>query len=149
MMLIVDTREQKWGHVKTYLDNNRIQYEVRKLDYGDYMIPGSSVSVDRKQDINELASNLCTTDSRRFWNELRNAHRAGIRIVILCEHGEGYKQPRDVCRWKSQYSKITGDMVFKAMFRATSAYGVQFVFCDKAETGQRILELLGVKGGKT
>ena len=147
-MLIVDTREQKWGHVKSYFDRAGIQYNVHKLEYGDYMIPGRSLSIDRKQDINELASNLCTSDSRRFWNEIRNAHKAGIRIVILCEHGEGYCQARDVIKWKSPYSKITGDMVFQAMFRASAAYGVEFLFCEKAQTGQRILDILGVDHGK-
>lgn len=148
-MLVVDTREQKWGHVRAYLDEHMIPYRIHKLDYGDYMVPGGSVSVDRKQDINELASNLCTNDKRRFWNEIRNAKKAGIRIIVLCEHGEGYKEPRDVMKWKSPYSKITGDMVFKAMFRASAAYGVQFMFCDKAETGRRILDILEVERGKT
>lgn len=147
-MLVVDTREQKWGHVRSYFDEHGIPYNIHKLDYGDYMIPDSSLSVDRKQDINELASNLCTKDRRRFWNEIRNAKKAGIQIVVLCEQGEGYTTPRDVIKWKSPYSKITGDMVFNAMFRATAAYGVKFVFCEKAETGKRILDILEAHHGK-
>lgn len=144
-MLVVDTREQKWGHIKDFFDNHNIEYEVRKLDYGDYMIPGAPISIDRKQNIQELASNLCTEDSRRFWNEIRNAHKNGIRLVILCEHGQGFKEPKDVIKWKSSYTKVTGQQVFSSMFRASAAYGVKFMFCDKSETAMRILQILGSK----
>ena len=143
MNLIVDTREQKWGHIKTYLEQNSIEYSLHKLDYGDYMTPGNHTSVDRKQNLDELAANLCTADSRRFWNEIRGASKAGVHLVVLCEHGKNVKTVKDVKPWRSQYTKITGQMLFNAMFRASAAYGVEFRFCNKGETGARIVEILG------
>ena len=148
MNLIVDTREQKWNHIKTYLEQNGIEYSLHKLDYGDYMTPGNHISVDRKQNLDELAANLCTADSRRFWNEIRGASRAGVHLVVLCEHGEGIKTIRDVKPWRSAYTKITGEMIFRKMFMASAAYGVEFRFCDKTETGKKIVEILGGSHGK-
>lgn len=147
-MILVDTRERKWDHVKAVMEASGIEYEVRKLDYGDYMVPGGSVSVDRKHNLDELAMNLCTGDSRRFWNEVRNAKRHGIKLIVLCEHSRNVKEPRDVLGWRSQHSRITGDRLFRAMFEVSAAYGVEFRFTDKRHTGQRIMELLGVNDGK-
>lgn len=143
MNLIVDTREQKWGHVRAYFEEHGLQFENRKLDFGDYMVPGGTVSVDRKQNLDELAQNLCTADSRRFWNEIRGASKAGIHLVVLCEHGGKVRTIRDVKTWKSCYTKITGEMIFRKMFMASAAYGVEFRFCNKGETGARIAEILG------
>ena len=148
MNLIVDTREQKWGHVQAYFEEYGISFENRKLDFGDYMMPGGTVSVDRKQNLDELAQNLCTADSRRFWNEIRGASKAGIHLVVLCEHGGKVRTIRDVKTWKSCYTKITGEMIFRKMFMASAAYGVEFRFCNKGETGARIVEILGGGHGK-
>lgn len=148
MNLIVDTREQKWSHIKAYFDDHAVPYEIHKLDYGDYMVPTGTTSVDRKQNLDELAANLCTADSRRFWNEIRGASKAGVHLVILCEHGNGIKTTKDVKPWRSQYTKITGEMIFRKMFQAAAAYGVEFRFCDKTETGAKIVEILGGSHGK-
>lgn len=147
-MIIVDTRERKWDHVRAFFDRTDVRYEIHKLDYGDYMIPGGSVSVDRKQHLEELAANLCTKDQRRFWSELRNAKKHGIQLVILCEHGAKYKEPRDVIPWRSKYTNITGQQVFRAMFQAAAAYGVKFEFCEKRRTGRRIVEILEEYDGR-
>ena len=147
-MILVDTRERKWDHIRSKLEACGIDYEVRKLDFGDYMVPGGSVSVDRKRNLDELAANLCTSDARRFWNEIRNAKKNGIRLVILCEHSRNYNEPRDVLGWRSEHSRITGDRLFREMFEVSAAYGVEFLFTDKRHTGQRIMEILGVKDGE-
>lgn len=143
MNLIVDSREQKWSHVRAYFTDHAIPYTVHKLDFGDYMMQGGSISVDRKQNLDELAANLCTTDSRRFWNEVRGASKSGVRLVILCEHGEGVTGPKNVTAWKSKYTKINGQMLVAKMFQVSAAYGVEFRFCSKDETGKKILQILG------
>lgn len=147
-MIIVDTRERKWDHVRAWFERFEVKYTIQKLDYGDYMVPGGPVSVDRKQNLDELAANLCTHDSRRFWNELRNAKKHGIRIVILCEHGGSIRQVQDVLGWRSHYSKITGQQLYRAMFQAAAAYGIEFRFCDKRSTARRIVEILEEGNGK-
>ena len=62
-MLIVDSRE-KWtqgngdNHIRRAFDKAGIDYVVRKLDEGDYMMEGGTVTVDRKQNLDELSTNL-------------------------------------------------------------------------------------------
>lgn len=147
-MIIVDSREQKWGHVREYFEAASIPFQVQKLDFGDYMYPNGCISVDRKQNLDELASNLCTNDSRRFWNEVRGASKHGITLIVLCEHGHGVLNPKDVRKWHSTYSKITGELLFRKMFEVSAAYGVEFRFCSKEQTGQIIMEILGGGNGE-
>ena len=142
-MLVVDTREKKWDHIRNYLDREGIEYRVQKLDFGDYMVEGSNLTIDRKQNLDEVAANLCTRDSSRFWREIRNAKKHGLRVIVLVEHGPNIKNSADVRNWVSEYHRITGNRLVQEMFNCSVAYGVEWEFCSKGQTGNRILELLG------
>lgn len=147
-MLYVDSRE-KWTqsgsrdrHIKNYLDRNGIQYEVRALDVGDYMMEGGKISVDRKQDLEELAKNLTNkTDHARFMREVRRAYASRITLVVLIEQ-RGIKCTQDVIRWRSKHTAVSGHVLMREIFRLQMAYGVKFVYCDKLSTGRRIMEIL-------
>lgn len=147
-MLYVDSRE-KWAqagsrdkHIKNYLDRNGIQYEVRALDVGDYMLEGGNITVDRKYGIDELAKNLTNkADHARFMREVRRAYAARITLIVLVEQ-RGIKGTNDVLRWRSKHSPVTGAALVREMFRIQMAYGVKFLFCDKLSTGKRIMEIL-------
>lgn len=144
-MVICDTREQKNQGILQYFEAHGIPYMERKLETGDYMCPEKpGCAVDRKQDLDELLKNLCSDDKSRFWREIRRAHRDGLRLVILCEHGGKMKRIEDVAGFRSKYSKVTGRELMERMYRVHIAYGVEFLFCDKRSTGRRILEILGV-----
>lgn len=149
-MLIVDSREH-WTHegsndthIRRYLESHNIEWAVQKLDCGDYMDtdrPG--ISVDRKQDLQELAMNLLNpNDKGRFWREIRRARETGVKLVILCEHGGPIRGFGDVKSWKSRYGKVTGKSLSDAIFRLYTAYSVPVVFCDKRSTARRIIEIL-------
>ena len=149
--IIVDSRE-KWTqshnakpgrNVKDYFTRHQIPYTVQKLDCGDYMYPDGKVSVDRKGSLQELATNLMNrSDSARFWREVRRAKESGIQLIVLVECGSQFRSIRDVSKWKSKYSPVTGKRLMDEMTRVEYAYGVQFRFCDKRSTGRVILELL-------
>ena len=147
-MLYVDSRE-KWTqagsrdkHIKNYLDRNGIQYEVRALDVGDYMLDGGRISVDRKQNLDELAKNLTNkVDHARFMREVRRAYAARITLIVLVEH-RGIKGTNDVLKWRSKHSPVTGAALVREMFRIRMAYGVKFLFCDKMSTGKTIMDIL-------
>lgn len=54
----------------------------------------------------------------------------------------------EVAELKSHGAKIvrgptTGEELYKAMVTMSEKYGVEWVFCDKKDTGKRIIELLG------
>lgn len=147
-MLICDSREH-WTHqgsrdkhIKSYLERNGIQYEVRALDVGDYMLEGGRISVDRKQNLDELAKNLTNkSDHARFMREVRRAYAARITLIVLVEQ-RGINGTQDVLKWRSKHSGVTGSAVVREMFRLQMAYGVKFLFCDKLSTGRMIMEIL-------
>lgn len=140
-MIICDTREKKNQHVLAYFQKHDIPYTVAKLDTGDYMVPDGSVTVDRKQNLEELAGNLCSK-SHRFWREVRRSHDTGLKLVVLIEDGH-YHGIEDVKAWKSAYTRVSGRYLANEMARVSIAYGVDFLFCSKRQTGKRIMELLG------
>ena len=156
MKIYVDSRE-KWTHdgstdthIRRYLEKHSIEWEVKKLDCGDYMLPCKNVSVDRKQNLDELATNLLNpNDKARFWREVRRARETGIRLIILCEHGGAIRAFRDVKSWRSKYGRVTGKSLSEAIFRLFMAYGVPVLFCDKRSTGRRIIEILNEELDKT
>ena len=142
-MIISDTRERKNQHILNYFDRHNIDYEIRKLDTADYWnSENPNVLVDRKKDLNELATNLCSADNSRFYREVRRAHSEKKKLIILVEHGSSIKSLADVSQWSSKYSKISGSRLQAEMYRIAIAYGVQWEFCSKKSTGKRIIELL-------
>jgi ERCC4-type nuclease len=152
-MIYVDSREkqfQKESNVKIrnvskYFEQNNIEYEVKKLEIGDYVNPQKQKFViDKKKDLNEVQINLCSKDKSRFWREVRSAYKQGIKLVILVEQS-GITELSDVVNWKSKYSCLDGKRLLEEMFRVATAYGIEWKFCDKRNTGKTICELLGVK----
>lgn len=149
-MLIVDSREQwtqarsKDTHIKRYLDRHSIEYEVRKLDCGDYMMDSNPLlTVDRKHSLEELARNLMNkSDSSRFWREVRRAHASGVKLVVLVESGPSVLEINQVPKWKSKYTQVTGRRLIDEMIRLEMSYGVRWAFCSKTSTGKRIMEIL-------
>ena len=144
-MVTIDSREKRYGHIASYFNRNKIPYEVRKLDFGDYATETApNVVIDRKRNLVEVANNLCSADSSRFWRELRGAHRLGIKVVILVEHGDPIRTITDVANWENPYSYyMNGGRIVDQMFKTSMAYGVEWKFCNKRETGRKILEILG------
>jgi ERCC4-type nuclease len=142
-MVVVDTREKKWAHIREYFEQNNIPYVVQKLDVADYQIEGNeNFVIDRKQNLDECCSNLCTDDSGRFWREVRLSKERGIKMIVLVEHSRNYRSIKDVANWKSKYTKVTGKQLMEEMYRVHIAYGVEWFFCTKKETGKRIMEIL-------
>lgn len=148
--LIVDSRE-KWTqagsidkHISQYLKRNKIDWVTKKLDVGDYMMFGGSVSVDRKQNIEEIAKNLTNPrDKKRFMNEVRRAYQFRMHLVILIETNK-YHDIYDLRGWVSKYSPTNGNALIRQMERLKFAYGVDFVFCRKQSVAKKILDILGV-----
>lgn len=142
-MFIFDSREQKNEHIKKWFNSHGFEYRTEKLDCGDYMIDGGSVSIDRKKNLDELAKNLLNPqDKQRFLREVKRARESGIRLIVLCEHGRGVRSISDVRVWKSKYSPVTGRAVMDAIYRLSVSYGVEFRFCDKRSTAKTIYEFL-------
>ena len=143
-MIICDTREKRNEHILQYFEVREIPYKIAKLETGDYMDPHNPrLVIDRKRNLDELTHNLFTPDKSRFWREVRRAKDQHIKLIVLCEHGGKVKALKDVPKWRSKYSRVTGYKLYNEICRVHIAYGVEFLFCDKRSTGKRIVELLG------
>src|SRR5574344_1782639 len=142
-MIICDTRERKNQHILDYFNRHNIDYGIRKLDTADYWNDENpQVVVDRKRNLNEVAQNLCSPDSSRFWREIRRSCSEKKKMIILVEHGSNIKSLADVSGWQSKYSRISGSRLQAEMYRLGIAYNITFEFCSKRSTGKRIMELL-------
>lgn len=142
MKILCDSREKKNAHILAYFDRNGIQYEIRKLDVGDYMVDGGTVTVDTKRSIDELAANMLNReDKSRFMREVRRAKESGLHLVVLIESNK-YHQIADLASWKSKYSGINGRSLMDAVYRVHISYGVDFLFAPKISTARRIVEIL-------
>lgn len=172
-MIYIDTRQKigKHTNIDGWLDAHHVPYEYRKLDFGDYMVGGSNISVDTKQGLSEVAADV-GRDHDRFAREMERARDAGYRLVILVECGAPYRSTADVYHWTNDacrrckwYRRLQCDPVSAVQCRAyrhrpikgrtvariietmEQHYGCRFEYCDPRSTARRICELLGVSYG--
>lgn len=150
MTIQVDTREKPQA-IKTItaaFDRKGVQWFRSKLTVGDYMsLDDARLVIDRKRRLEELCGN-CGSDRERFKAELEKAKTLGIKLIILVEHGPLIKSLDDVKQWKNPLLKtipnaMTGERLSYLMNVVSRKYGVDFHFCQKCQTGNKILELLG------
>ena len=147
--VIIDTREKPKA-IQTILK----QFEAAgvnsirsKLYSGDYQFMSNPyLVVDRKQSLSELCNNV-VQDHRRFRDELVRAREVGIGVVVLVEHGGAIKSIEDVPNWVNPRLSISplavsGERLYKILKAMEYTYNVRFEFCDKRQTGKRILEIL-------
>lgn len=150
MTIQIDSREHAHAidGVKAQFRQAGALYYVSKLYVGDYCsLDNPRLVVDRKQDLIEVCGNVCQ-QHERFRAEMERAAEAGIRVVFLVEHGRGIREIADVERWtnprlRKSPKATTGGQLAKTMRTMAERYGVAWAFCEKADTGRRILEILG------
>lgn len=169
MIIQLDSREKAKAITKILaeFDKQNIQYFVSKLFVGDYMsFDNPRLIIDRKQNLKEVCCNFSDmpkkdkqgkfkkypdgslmTEKRRFTMECERAIKMGIKLIILCEHGKDITCLEDVKKWvnprliKSPMA-ISGERLYKLMRCFGQNYDVEFLFCTKAQTGKRIIEIL-------
>ena len=149
-MIQIDSREKAKAikNIIAEFDRQNVQYYTSKLYVGDYMnLDNPRLIIDRKQNLNEIYGNLCQ-QHKRFTDELSRANEAGIKLIILVEHGGTIKTLEDVKGWYNPRLKVSpyawdGMRLFKVMYTTAKKYNTEFLFCNKLQTGKRIIELLG------
>lgn len=149
MTVQIDSREKSKAIQKiiTEFDNQNVVHFVSKLPCGDYMsLDNARFAIDRKQNLLEVCNNVCQ-DHKRFVNELKRANELGIRLVFLIEHSRNIKTLEDVLNWvnprlKESKLAVSGERLYKILSTIEKTYNTKFYFCDKKNTGKRIIELL-------
>lgn len=132
--IIVDTREQRNGHITHWLDSNKIPYVDQKLDAGDYscFLPANPalgiprdmyftdiVAIERKANLGELSSNL-TADRTRIENEFI---RAKGKIYLMIENADYSNIIRQ--QYNSKYTPkafIATIKTFEARYNINTVY---------------------------
>lgn len=150
MTIQVDTREKSRAIQKIIkeFDRQGVTHFSSKLYVGDYVnLENSFLVVDRKQNLLEVCSNVCQ-QHKRFVDEIKRANAAGIKIVFLVEHSKNINSLDDVKGWNNPRLKesplaVSGERLYKILSTLEKKYGVEFQFCDKQNTGKRIIEILG------
>lgn len=167
MDIQIDSREKARAItkiIKTF-DESGVNHFSSKLLVGDYMnLDNPRLIIDRKQNLQELCGNVCQ-QHERFKKELVKAMQANIQLIILVEHGPDVKCIEDVyfwqnprkheVRWRMVNGKrekyvvsakaVDGNQLYKSLCTIRDRYNVRFEFCEKKDTGKRIMELLGEK----
>lgn len=163
MIIQIDTREKTRAITKILkeFDRQGIKHPSSKLMVGDYMnYDNPRLVVDRKQNLSEVCSNVCQ-QHERFRKELIRAQENEIKLIFLCEHGKAIRELKDVIWWENPRSKkrrwnketgkweeketkaMPGETLYKILCTIEEKYGCEFLFCEKTETGRKIIELLG------
>jgi ERCC4-type nuclease len=147
-LIIVDTREKGHKSILKYFDEHNIDYITSKLDYGDYKIyKDNSVVIDRKDNLMELAHNLCsTTEHERIRKEIQRSKDDGCNNFIFLIAESKIKTAEDIKNWSSPHTKVKGETLLKIMITMKNKYGVRFMICPRKDMGKRIIELLKKEG---
>lgn len=167
MDIQIDSREKAKAIrkiIRTF-DEEGINHFSSKLLVGDYMsLDNPRLIIDRKQNLQELCGNVCQ-QHKRFKKELLRAMQANIQLIILVEHGPEIKSLEDVYFWKNprkhevkfrtvngkrekyivSSKAVDGNQLYKSLCTIRDRYNVRFEFCEKKDTGEKIIELLGEK----
>lgn len=148
MIIQEDTRQKAGKHdIKhAYFAEAGVELVRCKLPFGDYA-PVPPVSIDTKENMDEIANNICGKEHKRFTAECKAAKAAGCQLIILVENEVGILDIKDVHKWlnpRSVYSEkcVQGPRLQKAMETISERYGVSFLFCRPEDSGTRIKEII-------
>lgn len=136
--------------------------KLSKID----LVSAITISVDRKNSIDEICGNICGSQHDRFREEAIRAKSAGAKFYVLIENDEGITDLDGIKHWSNprlhRYNKInymhklgkwksvplpkrppTANItLFKAMYSMAKKYDIIWVFCKPQEAGTKIVELL-------
>lgn len=110
-----DTREQKGKHknIEMFMQQKGITIirESGGLGFGDYTLPlDRKVVIDIKQDVIEIAGNLCGPQHERFRNECLRAQQVGSQLYVLIQenecNGKEITIPEELVYWESPKYKF-------------------------------------------
>lgn len=151
--ILTDTRQQKEKHILKEFDNQGILHIRTGLPSADYMALryddekgfylDYGVLIDTKKDIEEIAGNLCNSQSHeRIKREIFKGQELGAKEFIFLINGGKIKTINDLKEWTSNKTKVKGETLLKIMCTMKQRYGIRFIICKKADMGKKIIELL-------
>ena len=151
MIIQIDSREKARATEKILreFDKQGVKHISSKLYAGDYIdMERPLLIIDRKQNIREIASNV-TSEHKRFKAELEKVKEIGAKMIILIEQdtidGKPIESLEDIMLWepKPGQGTVSGMRVYKILANWIRVYPLEVQFCNRRNTGKRIIEILG------
>lgn len=149
MQIQIDSREKAHAISKILCEFQKqdVKYFVSKMYVGDYCsLTNPLVLIDRKQNIAEIAQNA-TSGHDRFKRELVRLDEIGAKMYVLIEQdkidGKKIAGLEDIILWQPKFGVIIGERVYRVLKSWSNKHNIEYVFCSKAKTGAKIIELLG------
>ena len=145
MVIIEDTRQKDGKHQLKHIGFEDLGADLLrcKLPFGDYALP-PSVSVDTKENLEEIAGNLCGSmkERDRFIRECKAAAAAGCQLVIMVEteHDGSLLDLGDIRIGSGKV--VTGLQLYRAMTAVSGRYGVRFVLVRPEDAAKEIMRIL-------
>ena len=147
LTLIVDTREQDTDRLRRRIRQTGLSFVRQKLDFGDYSAKttldngtefdiSSSVSIERKMNLDELCNCYCK-GRKRFTREFERAKSAGAKVYLLIENANWEKAYNGSYR-----SKMSPQALTASLFAWLARYDCQIIFCKEETSGKIIREIL-------
>ncbi len=145
MLIIEDTRQKDGKHQQKHIGFEDLGVDLLrcKLPFGDYALP-PAVSVDTKENLEEIAGNLCGSmkGRDRFIRECKAAAAAGCQLVIMVEteHDGSLLDLGDIRIGSGKV--VTGLQLYRAMTAVSGRYGVRFVLVRPEDAAKEIMRIL-------
>lgn len=124
--------------IQEIIDKNGVE-NVHKKDLMDAI----KLSIDTKKNLQEVVGNICSRQHERFKRELLAAKG---RLVLLIEEPD-IETLEDVYFWdnprlKKNPKATKGSSLYRSLLTVQNEYDVRICFCDRRETGKKIIEIL-------
>lgn len=144
IIILIDTREKVFSHIKMWFKSNKISYEIYGLDFGDYSfkIPTNEelgirediyftdiIAVERKANAEEISGNL-SEGRDRFKREF---DRGNSKIRLLIEDSS-YS---DISEGKYD-TKFNPKSFIGSLHSLQEEYNAPFFFTNKEHSGEYI-----------
>lgn len=144
IVVLVDSREKVWSHIKMYFKSKKIEFEIKTLDFGDYtfMLPkcpdlgieedvyfNNEIVIERKANAEEISGNF--TDGRERFE--REFERGSNKIRILIEESS-YS---DISNGKYN-TEFNSNSFLGSLHSFQEKYNAPFFFINKENSGEYI-----------
>lgn len=149
--VIEDSRQKDGKHQQKHIGFEDLGVDLLrcKLPFGDYALP-PAVSVDTKENLEEIAGNLCGSmkERDRFIRECKAAAAAGCQLVIMVEteHDGSLLDLGDIRIGSGKV--VTGLQLYRAMTAVSGRYGVRFVLVRPEDAAKEIMKILQEGGAQ-
>ena len=158
MKIYVDTREKNITHIIKRFQDKNINWEFKKLDYGDYSFEhdgidySNKIVVERKANLTELAGNL-GYKRITFETEFCKALAHKCKVILMVEDLKAREKIKlrqlmdstplcddDKFR-KTWRSKLTGNAMYASLKAFKTRYKYDMVCCKKIKSAEQIINI--------